>query len=252
MWQAMTTIQTKSAERRKAQRHGRGLRICWRVLGNRHLRFGEAALKDIGTDGLALKVEQPCPKGTVVIVQFAGAEGPFAEPMLLQAEWSSELPPADAGAPTYLVGCSFTSPLPEKDLKALLASVKHAAATPARPVEAPAKTPASVDPFLTGSASEKRSVHRRGGLTVRVVLCRAEGGAPVEASVVDRSLKGLGILIHRPFTRGTLLNVRPRDAHEKTSSVQVEVRNCRQKGKQWFLGCHFLHAAPANVLMLLG
>lgn len=69
---------------------------------------------------------------------------------------------------------------------------------------------------------------------------------------MDRSLKGLGILIDRPFTRGTVLNVRPKDAHEKTPSVQVEVRNCRQKGKQWLLGCHFLSAPPANVLMHLG
>jgi hypothetical protein len=248
----MTTTQTRSTERRKAERHGRSLRICWRVLGNRHLRFGEAALKDIGTDGLALKVDQFCPKGTVVIIQFAEAAGRFGEPMLLQAEWSSELPSAQAGTPTYLMGCSFTSPLPEKELKALLASIKNAAAAPSLPKDSPAKTSAGVDPFMVGSASEKRSVLRRGGLTVRVVLSRAGGGTPVEASVVDRSLKGLGILIHRPFTRGTLLNVRPRDAHEKTSSVQVEVRNCRQKGKQWFLGCHFLHTAPANVLMLLG
>jgi hypothetical protein len=246
----MTTTGTKSTDRRKAERQTRSLRISWRVLGNRDLRFGEAALKDIGTDGLALQVDRSCPKGTVVIVQFEAAER-FAEPMLLRAEWSRELPPKGETS-TYLVGCSFTSPLPEKDLKALLASVKNAAAAPASPKEAPAKSPIRVDPFLMGSASEKRSMVRRGGLTVPVVLCRAVGGAPVEASVVDRSLKGLGIVVHRPFTRGTSLTVRPRDAHEKTPSVQVEVRNCRHKGKQWLLGCDFLHTPPANVLMLLG
>jgi hypothetical protein len=248
----MTTTPTKSAERRKAERHGCSLRISWRVLGNRHLRFGEAALKDIGTNGLALQVDQFCPKGTVVIVQFPEAVECFAEPMLLQADWSSELQPSGAGTPTYLVGCSFTSPLREQDLKALLASAKNVTAAPAPPREAPANTPARLDPFLVGSASEKRSVPRRGGLTVRVLLCRAEGGTPIEAAVIDRSLKGLGILVHRSFTRGTLLKVRPRDAHEKTLSVQVAVRNCRQKGKQWFLGCRFLQTPPANVLMLLG
>ena len=87
---------------------------------------------------------------------------------------------------------------------------------------------------------------------MRVSLCRADGGTPVEGSVVDRSLKGLGILSPRPFTRGTLLNVRPLGAHEQTSTVQVQVRNCRQKSKQWFLGCHFQQTPPANVLMLLG
>ena len=88
------TTPTKVAERRKAQRQARSLRISWRVLGNRHLRYGEAALKDIGTEGLALQVDQLCPKGAVVIVQFEGAAGQFAEPMLLQAEQSTE-PRAD-------------------------------------------------------------------------------------------------------------------------------------------------------------
>jgi hypothetical protein len=150
------------------------------------------------------------------------------------------------------MGCSFTSPLREKDLKELLASVKNATAAPVPPKESPAKIPVRMDPFLVGSASEKRCLLRRGGLAVPVALCRAAGGTPIAASVVDRSLKGLGILVHRPFTRGTLLTVRPQGGHEKALSVQIEVRNCRQKSNQWFLGCHFLHAPTANVLMLLG
>ncbi len=109
-----------------------------------------------------------------------------------------------------------------------------------------------MDPFLVGSASEKRSLLRRGGLSVPVTLCRAAGGTPIAACVVDRSLKGLGVLVDRPFTRGSLLTVRPNGSHAKTISVQIEVRNCRQKGNQWLLGCHFLQAPPANVLMLLG
>jgi hypothetical protein len=245
----MITPQTKSVERRKAGRQARSLKISWRVLGNRDFRLGEAALKDISTDGLALQVDQLCRKGTVVIVQFEGVEERFAAPMLLQAKWCRELRVTKAGMSTYLVGCAFSSPLPEKELKALLASARNA---PASPVAAPAKTPAKSDPFLAGSASEKRSVPRRGGLTVGVVVCRADGGTPVEATVVDRSLKGLGILIPRPLTRGTILKVRPRDAHGKTPAVEVQVRNCRQKGNQWLVGCYFLHTPPANVLMLLG
>jgi hypothetical protein len=243
------TSSTKSAERRKAGRQVRSLRICWRALGNRHLRFGQADLKDIGTQGLALQVDQDCPKGTVVIVQFEAAAC-FAEPMLLRAEWSREVHPTSGGTKTYLLGCSFTSPFSEKDLQALMASVKDAPAAPALSTGAPPA--AGSDPFLMVSASEKRSLARRGGLTVPVTLCRAAGSPLVEASVVDRSLQGLGIVIHRPFTRGTLLKVRPRHAPEKMPSVQVEVRNCRHKGKQWLLGCRFLEAPPANVLILLG
>jgi len=237
----------QKAQRRKVERHAHNLRVSWRLLGNRDLHFGEAALKDIGTNGLALQVDRSCPKGTVVIVRFEGAAD---EPLLLQAAWSSELPATRAGTPTYLMGCSFTSPLPKKDLERLLESAKKAAATP--PKEARAKAPIQADPFLDGSGREKRSLSRRGGVTVPVVLCHSEGGTPVEASVVDRSMIGLGILVRLPFTRGTSLFVRPRDTHETTLSVRIQVRNCRQKGKHWLLGCHFTHTPPANVLMLLG
>jgi hypothetical protein len=237
------TIPKTQSDRRKAGRQAHSLRMSWRMLGSRDLRFGGAALKDIGTDGLALQIDRPCPKGTVVIVQFEGA----AEPMLLRAEWASELQPTQAETMTYLIGCSFASPLGEKDLKTLLTSIKNAA--PALPKQT---INPIADPFLMGSASEKRSLARRGGLIVPVVMRRAIGGSPLEASVVDRSLKGLGILSHRTFARGTLLNVRPRDAYEKNVSVQVEVRNCRQKGNQWLLGCNFLSPPTGYVLMLLG
>ena len=249
---AMTRHKTKAAapgkaERRRAERHTHSLRVAWRQLGNRDFHFGEAALKDIGTDGLALKVDRLCPKGTVVIMQFEGAAD---EPLLLQAVWSSELLPTKAETPAYLMGCSFTSPLQENDLNALLESAKKAAAAPSK--ETAAKTPFRVDPFLVGSAHEKRSQVRRGGLTVPVILCHAQGGTPIVASVVDRSMKGLGILVRLPLPRGTSLIVRHRDTHEKTLSVQVQVRNCRQKGQQWLVGCHFTHTPSANVLMLLG
>ena len=145
-----TRTQSKPLERRKATRHAGSLQISWRLLGNRHMRFGEAALKDLGTTGLALQVDTSCPKGTVVIVQFEGAKEPFAEPMLLRAEWSKMLQPTKSEAPTYLVGCSFTTPLREQELNALLAWAKEAAATRAKPNDLSAKTLARGDLFLGG------------------------------------------------------------------------------------------------------
>ncbi len=247
----MATTSTKSTEQRKARRQPRSLRISWRVLGNRDFSYGAAALRDISTDGLAMQVDQYCRKGTVVIVQFDSVVARLAEPMLLQAQWCNELPPTKDGTPTYVVGCSFSSPLSAQDLQALLESSRKAAAAPAPPKEGPAKTSAPVDPFLDGSAGEKRSTARRKGLTVPVVLWREEG-TRIEGLVVDRSLRGLGILIPMSFVRGTLLKVRPRDAHDKTVSVEVEVRHCRQKGKEWFLGCQFQRTPPVNILMQLG
>src|SRR5262245_27819919 len=188
--------QVKWADQGKARRYALSLRLSWRVLGNRDLCYGEATLKDISTGGLALQVDQRCPRGTVVIVQFEEAEKLLGEPMLLQAKWSRKLPQTIGGTRRYLMGCSFTTPLQEKDLEALFALAENAAATPDLPKEASAKTPAPVDSAWRAS-SEKRSAPRRGGFAVPVVVSRAEGGPSVEASVVDRSLKGLGILSRR-------------------------------------------------------
>lgn len=244
------TTHVRSAERRKTIRQPRCLRLSWRALGNRDFSYGAAALQDISTDGVAMQVEQFCKKGTVVIVQFEAA-GRWADPMLLRAEWCRGPEHAKDGATTYLVGCSFTSPLTAGELNALLASAKHALTKPASVKPALAECPAQADPFLVGSANEKRVTVRRVGLSVPVLVARS-GAAAVDAVVIDRSLKGLGILISAPVTRGTALTVRPRDTHDQAMSVQVQVSNCRQKGKQWHLGCQFPHTPAANVLMCFG
>ena len=179
------------------------------MLGNRDFCFGAACLKDISTGGLAVEVDRQCRKGTVVIVQLGLGE-PFDGPLLVQTEWSRELS-ANAGAPpTFLMGCSFTTPLKEKELQALLDAARKAAAAPAPATATPVKAP-EVDPFVAGSASEKRRHVRRGGVIVPVTVCRADGGPFIDAAVVDRSLQGLGILSRVPLARGTWLKVRPRD-----------------------------------------
>ena len=247
----MTTVQTKTANRRKAQRHAHSLQITWRKLGNRDFHYGAACLKDISTGGMAVEVDTDCRKGTVVIVQL-GLGAPFDGPILLQTEWSRELSTDADASPSFLMGCSFTTPLHDKELQALLEAARKAAAAPAPAKPAPVKAPVEVDPFLAGSASEKRAQVRRGGVVVAVTLCRADGGPLVDAAVVDRSLQGLGILSRVPMTRGAWLKVRPRDAGDQAIAVQVQVRNCRQQGKQWHIGCQFRSTPPANVLMLFG
>jgi hypothetical protein len=84
------------------------------------------------------------------------------------------------------------------------------------------------------------------------MLTRTAGGTAVEGAVVDRSLIGLGILARAPFARGTSLQVRPRDTREKVAAVEVHVSNCRQKGKQWHIGCRFVQTPSTDVLLRLG
>jgi hypothetical protein len=247
----MTTSPIALAERRKTQRHGCTLPVAWRLLGNRDLRFGEAPLKDISCDGLSLQVDQICSKNAVIIVQFAAEEPAFAEPMLLQARWCKELPPdTESDMPVYQIGCSFAQPLLDQDLQALLAAPRSTAIP--SPPRKKRSAKASSDLWRIGSPSEKRSALRRGGSTVRVALYWAEKDRTLEATVVDRSLKGLGIVVNHRFTRGTLLTVQPSYVRGGSCSVEVEVRHCRQKGKQWFLGCQFLKPPLSNVLILLG
>jgi hypothetical protein len=216
------------------------------------MQYGEAALKDISTHGLALHVDQMCATGTIVIVKFEGLPGPLGDPILTQVAWSTEQP-AKAGSRSYLMGCSFSTPLPEKDLKALLEAAQRASTAPVAVQEPPPPSRAQQpDPFLVGSAGEKRRVMRRGGATVPVTLTRSGGGRAVEGAVVDRSLTGLGILVRVPFARGTSLQVRPRDTREKVAAVEVQVSHCRQKGKQWQIGCRFVQTPSTDVLLHLG
>src|SRR5438105_2976542 len=165
-------------ERRKVKRQRPQVRVWWRMLGDREGRPATAELKDIGTGGLALVVDRPCKQGTVVVVEIQGAEE--AEPLLLKAEWSKQ----EAGN-KWLIGCSATCPLTDEDVQAFVRIARKIAEQPARSEARP--KPAD-DPFVMGSARERRGAARRGGLTVPVLISRAEGGSRVEGFVADRSL----------------------------------------------------------------
>ncbi len=160
---AMTNAETTPGDRRKTARHAGSWKVAWRALGNRHLHFGEASVKDIGTDGLALNVDHFCPKGAVVIVQFEKLGPAFAEPLLLQAQWCREVPLRGSGNSAYLVGCSFAAPLANKDLYPLLASTNGAEATLAFRKDMPAKLPPVPYPPSAASTGDKRAVMRGRG-----------------------------------------------------------------------------------------
>jgi hypothetical protein len=199
-------------------------------------------IQNISTTGLALTFEETFQAGSVLIVQLEGVAEKYAEPMLTRVEWSTQ-----QKNKKWQVGCSFFSPLSAEDLRALLDSARTFV-----PAPVPAKPIASeiVDPFVAGSAGERRSAVRHERSSVAVFLSRSEGARAIEGAVVERSLTGLGILVPAPFTRGTVLKLRIQ--HSDVAAISVLVRNCRQHGKQWFLGCQFTQAPPANVIMLLG
>jgi hypothetical protein len=100
-------------------------------------------------------------------------------------------------------------------------------------------------------ASCRRKHLRREGRPTRVHLSDGQG-EPTLCWVVNRSRGGLGIALDRPVNAGTGIKVRPVDAPEDVPWVQVLVRNCRRKGKRWYLGCQFTTELPWSLILLFG
>lgn len=117
-----------------------------------------------------------------------------------------------------------------------------------------AKPQSNRDPFVHGSATEKRISLRRRGNSVKVELAGVDGVVePEDAWVVDRSMGGLCLRAeHRLFELGTILNVRPANTPRGVPWSQVEVKSCRAQGRGWELGCQFLKTPPWSLLLLFG
>jgi hypothetical protein len=130
------------------------------------------------------------------------------------------------------------------------------------PSSPPAPTPAQVtaketktrqDPFVYGSALERRLALRRGGNPVEVLL--SDAGAtqePVKGWVLDRSVGGLCLMVAGQIKPGTVLSVRAVNAPVTAHWVQIEVKCARDVEGTWELGCQFLKTPPWNIMLLFG
>jgi hypothetical protein len=124
---------------------------------------------------------------------------------------------------------------------------------PAEPTESELEEREFLDPFVVGSASERRTAYRRPGNPVEVSLCEAESSEELlRGWVLNRSLGGLSLALHQPITLGTVLNIRPANAPLGAHWIQIEVRSCQQKGKNWVAGCRFIRTPNWNQLLLFG
>lgn len=134
---------------------------------------------------------------------------------------------------------------------AVVASILRRPKVPVfRPVNGQPPPP---DPFLEGSATERRTTFRRSGNPIEVSIAAAEpAGEIARGRVVDRSMGGLCLITTQPIDKGTIISVRPLNAPPPAQWVQVQVRGCRQDGKEWELGCQFLRTPPYSVLLSFG
>lgn len=109
------------------------------------------------------------------------------------------------------------------------------------------------DPFVHGSANEKRTAHRRRGNPVQILITDAEATRTPELGwVVDRSVGGLCLSVSEEVKPGTVLSVRACHAPETIGWSQIDVRSCRPEGSTWELGCQFVRTPSWNVLLLFG
>ena len=138
-----------------------------------------------------------------------------------------------------------------------VAARRFAAVAPATaPTEEPApEAPAwcARDPFVHGSAQEKRRSIRRKGNPVTVLVSDAKAEAPPQrGSVLDRSHGGLRLRIAESVEPGTILSIRAAHVGAIVPWVQLEVRTCTRDDAGWELGCQYVKAPPSSVQWLFG
>ncbi len=108
------------------------------------------------------------------------------------------------------------------------------------------------DPFVAGSAGERRHAPRRRGGLVEVDVSDATGAAePVRGRVVDRSVEGMCLWVEEAVPEHTILSVRPA-RQTRSGWVQVEVRSCRAEDDGFEIGCRYVVTPTWSVRMLFG
>ena len=124
-----------------------------------------------------------------------------------------------------------------------------------RPTSLPASAEVSPppDPFLYGSAREKRQNQRRPGSQVAVLIADASGqGPPYRGVVIDRSVGGLRLGVDEAAAVGMILSIRPAHAPPMVPWTQVEVKHQRRADGGWVLGCQFVQPPPSTFLWMFG
>ncbi len=109
------------------------------------------------------------------------------------------------------------------------------------------------DPFVYGSAAERRVALRRNGNPIAILVSDAEVKTePYRGWVLDRSTGGMCLAVANEVEKGAVLSVRAVNAPTTTPWVQLEVKSCRQVEGDWELGCQFVKTPSWSVLLMFG
>jgi len=102
---------------------------------------------------------------------------------------------------------------------------------------------------------ERRRSIRRTGLPTPILIVDPKGGkrAPAaEAYVLDRSSGGLRLALEKPYAVGLVLLTKPSNAPDDFQWVKVTVKNCREVGDYFEVGCQFESELELSRLLMFG
>jgi hypothetical protein len=120
---------------------------------------------------------------------------------------------------------------------------------------APDNGPNPADMWLPPSKGpdERRRSVRRTGIPTAVQICDPRKPKRlIDGFVLDRSSGGLRLAMEKPFPTGSTLQIRPTTAPPETPWVVIIIRNCREIGDYFEIGCQFQEELPWHLLLMFG
>jgi PilZ domain len=125
------------------------------------------------------------------------------------------------------------------------------------PIVLPTQAAGSADweSLPAARADERRRAIRRGGLPTPILIVDPKAGRrakALEAYVLDRSTGGLRLALEKPVNVGGTLLAKPGNAPDGFEWVKVLIRNCREVGDYYEVGCQFETELELNRLLMFG
>jgi hypothetical protein len=118
----------------------------------------------------------------------------------------------------------------------------------------PSGSPNWEEPLSVRHDERRRSI-RRGGLPTPIMVVDSKAGKrakAAEAYVLDRSTGGLRLALERAVPVGSLLLAKPGNAPDGFEWVKITIRNCREVGDYFEVGCQFETDLELNRLLMFG
>jgi c-di-GMP-binding flagellar brake protein YcgR len=215
---------TGEEDRRMRARYPANVEVPCRPAGAAGAETLQARVRNISLGGINVIVNRHFKPGDLLSLELPAAEGQAPNEVLACVV---HVTPRSAGE--WSLGCNFSRELTDEDLRAFGARRQRPATDDQRNWE---RFPCSVK-----------------------ALCQSvmAGDQPqCEAKVLNISANGIGLLVGRATTTGTLLNLELLGPHGgQASRVLACVVHAAPRDNQWALGCNFIRELTEQELKAL-